>query len=80
MSGGNPFRSGHFFTRWLVRPHARETLPWAVDRHEAGGGWIEFGRHASKREAQESVTRSVADGAGDRASFRVVKRPIYGAG
>jgi hypothetical protein len=75
MSQANPLRAGHFFTRWLGRPRSRSSLPWVID-HREDGRWIEYGRHVSKSEATSVVTRLVAEGRGETASFRVVKRPI----
>jgi hypothetical protein len=37
---------------------------------------VEFGRHASRPEAEAIVARLIADGRGDASSLRVANRPI----
>jgi hypothetical protein len=56
-------------SRWL-----ESDLPWVID-HRDGKRWVEFGRHASRREAEAMVARLVSRGRGESSSFRVAYRP-----
>jgi hypothetical protein len=60
--------------RWFGRGK-RPSHPWAVDRRE-GELWVEWGRYASRREAEAVMNRREAAWKGDLASFRFERRPL----
>jgi hypothetical protein len=62
-------------SRWLGHREPDHELPWVVDQRD-GGRWVEYGRYASKHEAESFVARFVADGRGEASGFRVQTRPI----
>jgi ABC-type nickel/cobalt efflux system permease component RcnA len=75
MSVSHPSRSFWGLGRWLGHRRLRSDLPWVIDRRD-GDRWVEFGRYASKGEADQVVTRAVSDGRGHESSFRVTFRPV----
>jgi hypothetical protein len=61
--------------RWLGHRERDDELPWVVDQRD-GGRWVEYGRYASKQEAESFVRRFVANGRGEASGYRVQARPI----